>query len=140
MKKYLIRLGLFALLLSGFLYGAAQQIFNAQKIVVCCLQDEQQVKTCDGRIRLIAEEPDSAPVSTLRSSPSSPRVASTRPARLLPTYGGKPNSHSGRWAKEQSSNYLNCFVLQPCMRLYRLYTVVASPRRYYVIALRRLLC
>jgi len=139
-KKYLIRLGFVALLLCGILLGFAVQITKAQGGTVGCQQDEQQVKPCDGRIHLMAEEPDDAPVSTLRSSSSSHRVASSRPVRLLPTYGGKPNSHSGRWAKNQSFNFQKIFVLQPCTVRYRLCMAVASPRRYYVIALRRLLC
>ncbi|MCR4957204.1 MAG: hypothetical protein K6B13_01150 [Prevotella sp.] len=140
MKKYLIRIGLVALLLCSVFLGSALQLVKTHQDVAGRPQDEQLVRQYDNWVLQVAEEPDWAPVPSLSSSSSSSRIASSRPVRLLPTYGGKPHSHFGRWAKNQSSNFLNCFLQQPYMRLYRLYTAVASPRRYYVIALRRLLC
>ena len=139
-KKYLIRIGLVALLLCSVIFGSALQRAKTHQDAAACQQGEQLVSQYDDWGLQVAEEPDCTTAPSLRSSPSSARIASSRPVRLLPTFGGKPNSHSGRGAKNQSSNFLNCFLQQPCMRLYWLYTAVASPRRYYVIALRRLLC
>ena len=136
MKRYLIRLSLVAALLCGFLLGSS---VKAQGAVAVRQQDEQQVKQNDGWIRHVAEESETVPLSLLRPT-TSHRVASSRSVRLLPTHGGKPSQHSGRWVKGQSS-YLPKFSLQlPCAFSHRLCTPAASPRRYYVIALRRFLC
>ncbi len=136
MKRYLIPLSLVAALVCGFLLGFTAK---TQDALTGRQQDEQQVKRHDGWIRHVAEEPETAPFSLLRPT-TSHRVASSRSVRLLPTHGGKSSQHSGRWTKGQSS-YLPKFSLQlPCSIHHRLCMVAASPRRYYVIALRRLLC
>lgn len=125
-----------ALLLCGFFLDSAVEVQGA---VTGRQQDEQQVKQHDSWIHHVAEEPETAPVSALRPSPSH-RVASSRSVRLLPTHGGKPSQHTGRWTKGQLSHLLNSFLQLPCIAYHRLCMAVASPRRYYVIALRRLLC
>ena len=83
---------------------------------------------------------ETAPVSALRPSSPSHRVASHRSVRLLPTHGGKPSKHFGRWAKDQSSHLPKCFVQLSCIGHHQVCMAVSSPRGYYVIALRRLLC
>ncbi len=101
--------------------------------------NEEQIQRYDGFINHMAEEPQ-APVGTaLRSLPSSHRVGSSRPSRIIPTHGGKPTQHPGRWAKNDCSNLLNGFALLS-YRLYGSRALAASQRLYYVIALRRLLC
>lgn len=136
MKRYLLCLGFVATLLCGILLGSGTK---AQDAVAGRQQDEKQFKRQDGWMRHVAEEPETVPVSLLRPT-TSHRVASSRSVRLLPTHGGKPSQHSGRWAKGQSS-YLLKFSLQlPCIVRPRTCMAAASPRRYYVIALRRLLC
>ncbi len=137
MKNYLLRIGLVATLLCGVLLGSA---VKAQGAVASSQQDKQQIKQHDGWIHQVAEEPETAPVPALRPSTPSHRVASHRSVRLLPTHGGNPSQHSGRWAKGQLS-YQPKFSLQlPCISRPSLCTPAASPRHYYVIALRRLLC
>lgn len=87
-----------------------------------------------------AEEPQPLIEAVFRSTPSSHRIASSRPSRLLPTHGGKPTNHPSRWAKGESSNPLKHALLLSC-RCHRWhFATVASPRLRYVIALRRLLC
>ena len=136
MKKYLLRIGLATSLLFGFLLGSA---VKAQGAVASCQQDEQQVKSHNGWIHHLAEEPESVPIPALRPSTPSHRVASHRSVRLQPTHGGKPSQHSGRWAKDPLSHLIK-YILHPCIGHHRLCMVASSPRRYYVIALRRLLC
>ena len=147
MKRYLLRLSLVAALLCGFLLD---QTVKAQGAVASHKQDSQQIKQDNGWIHHVAEEPESQPFSLLRPT-SSHRVNSirehrtsarslSRPVRLLPTHGGKPGQNSGRWSTGQSS-YTQKFALQlPCAGLRWHPTPAASPRRRYVIALRRLLC
>ena len=136
MKRYLIRLCLIAALLCSSHLGFSAKAHGA---VDALQQDEQQVKQDDGWIHNVAEEPETVPVSLLRPT-TSHRVTSSRSVRLLPTYGGKPSQHSGRWVKGQLS-YLPKFFLQlTCISRQRLCMAATSPRRYYVIALRRLLC
>ena len=83
-----------------------------------------------------AEEPQ---MPSLFSSSSSPRILSSRPARLLPSHGGKPQK-LGRWGVRNTSNPFNLCL----QRMYRtqvgLRASSVSPRLLYVIALRHLLC
>ena len=100
----------------------------------------QQIKQNDGYLKPVAEEPQSPVEVAFRSAPSSHRIASNRPTRLLPTHGGKPTNHGGRWAKGELFNPLIFPSLRLCRRLFCHRTTAASPRLRYVIALRRLLC
>ena len=165
MSRILIRLFLVAALLCDFLgsgTGARAQGFvskdeqkseerfhEAESRGKACLDyaearkrsDEiQQIKQHDGYLKAVAEEPQSPVEVVFRSAPSSSRVASNRPTRLLPTHGGKPGKHHGRWTTNEICKPFNCVLLQLCRGLYHLRTVAAPPRYYYVIALRRLLC
>lgn len=137
MKKYLLRIGFIATLLCGILLGST---VREQKTVTVHQSDNQQIKQLDGWIHHLAEEPETAPVSALRPSLPSHRVASSRSVRLQPTYGGKPTQHSGRWVKDYSSHLSKCSLRLSCVGHHRLCMFAASPRRYYVITLRRLLC
>lgn len=137
MKKYLLRISFIASLVCGFLLSSAVE---TQGAVAERQHDKQQIKQHDGWIRQLAEEPETAPVSALRPSLPSHRVASHRSVRLLPTHGGKPSQHSGRWVKDQSSHFPKCFLRLSCIGHHQVSMSVSSPRRYYVIALRRLLC
>ena len=136
MKRYLLYLSFVATWLCGILLGSNTKV---QDTVSNRQQDEQQIQRHDGWIRHVAEEPETLPVSLLRPT-TSHRVASSRSARLLPTHGGKPSQHSGRWAKGQLSYPPYCPIQLPCISRQRLCMAAASPRHYYVIALRRLLC
>ena len=100
----------------------------------------QQIKQNDGYLNPVAEEPQSPVEVAFRSAPSSHRIASSRPTRLLPTHGGKPTNHGGRWAKGESFNPLTSPSLRLCSQFCWHRTTAASPRLRYVIALRRLLC
>lgn len=139
MSRILIRLFLVAVLLCDFL-GFTDGV-KAQGIVSKDEQkSEEQIKQHDGYLKAVAEEPQSPVEVVFRSAPSSSRVASNRPTRLLPTHGGKPGKHHGRWTTNEICKPFNCVLLQLCRGIYHLRTVAAPPRYYYVIALRRLLC
>ena len=72
------------------------------------------------------------------SSRSSQRFGSSRPTRLMPTHG--PKTGGGKWISNPTFNPQKYLFL--CLSVGRLLpkTGAASPRSYYVIALRRLLC
>ena len=99
----------------------------------------QQIKQNDGYLKPVAEEPQSPVEVVFRSAPSSHRIASNRPTRLLPTHGGKPGQHHGRWTAGTLLNPYRFAPLQLCRDLWRT-SAASSPRLRYVIALRRLLC
>ena len=113
---------------------------RAQGFLAAEQKSEKQIKQNDGYLKPVAEEPQSPVEVAFRSAPSSHRIASNRPTRLLPTHGGKPTNHGGRWAKGESFNPLISPSLRLCRRLFCHRTTAASPRLRYVIALRRFLC
>ena len=68
------------------------------------------------------------------------RVVCSRSVKLIPTHGGKSGSSLGGWSSDDSYK-LSKFNVQLPNRLNSGQRVMgASPRLYYVIALRRLLC
>ena len=133
-----MRLCLVAALLCSFL--GSQTGVRAKGFVGKSEKSEAQVKANDGWLKQMAEEPQSPVESVLRTTSSSNRVISSRPSRLLPTHGGRIGHHGGRWASN------GCSPLQTSLK--RGFTQStftpgrgsSSPRLYYVIALRRLLC
>ena len=139
MNRFLIRLFLVTALLCDCL-GSGTGV-RAQGFVSKDEQNsEHQIKQHDGYLKAVAEEPQSPVEVVFRSAPSSHRVASNRPTRLLPTHGGKPGKYHGRWAADVVYKPFNRVLLQLCWGLSRLRTVASPPRLYYIIALRRLLC
>ena len=138
MNRFLTRLFLVAMLLCGF-FGSKIGV-KEQSIVGNAQKSEEQIKQNNGWLRQVAEEPQSPVESALRTAPSSHRVASSRPTRLLPTHGGRPGHHHARWS---TNGLFNLYKYQSCLQCYSsvsLHRISSSPRLYYVIALRRLLC
>jgi hypothetical protein len=138
-RKFLLRLFLVTTLLCGFLSSRIGD--KMQGLSACDEQkSEEQIRQSDGWLRQVAEEPQNVADPVLRTVPLSHRVVSSRLTRLLPTHGGKPTNHSGRWSKGNSFNLrLSPFQLSCRHHCWRRSTG-SSPRLYYVIALRRLLC
>ena len=68
------------------------------------------------------------------------RIGSSRPVRLYPTNGGKPGRMLGRWTADESYQLSKYFALLLHHMDSGLRVGAASPRYYYVIALRRILC
>lgn len=135
MNRFLIRLFFVAALLCDFL-GFTDEV-RARDVAP---KSEEQIRQSDGCLNPVAEEPQSPVEIVFRSAPSSPRVASNRPTRLLPTYGGKPNKHHGQWAADEVYKPFKAYSLQSCRSPERRHAVASPSRLYYVIALRRLLC
>ena len=80
------------------------------------------------------------PAGVLVSAKNSHRIGSSRSVRLMPSHGGKPGRSLGHWASNYSSylSNLSCLLLHNASS--RSQSWAASPRYYYVIALRRILC
>lgn len=80
------------------------------------------------------------PAGVIVSAKNSHRIGSSRSVRLMPSHGGKPGRSLGHCSSGYSSylSNLSCLLLHKAFS--RLQMWAASPRYYYVIALRRLLC
>ena len=133
-----MRLLLVAALLCGVL-GSETRV-KAQSCVANYFDGDELLDRHDNLCGQLAEIPLSPLDEALRPTPPSHRVASSRPVRLLPTYGGKPSHHFGRWTNGHLSNLFKHLPLRLWRNRVWFHTVAASPRFYYVIALRRLLC
>ena len=140
MNRILMHIFLIVTLLCG-LIGSMARVKAQSYVETGGAKSEHQIKQNEGYLGTFAEESRNSIEVAFRSTPSSHRVASSRPTRLLPTHGGgKPGGHLGHWTANVVFKPLKKALLQPCHELYYLHMVVASPRLRYVIALRRLLC
>ena len=139
MYRYLLRLWLIAALMCGGAnsfgwVGAQERTSDSKK------QKEEQVSAYDGLVKGAMEEPEGQYSSPqLRSQPQQ-RVGSSRSLRVMPTHGGKPGRNLGGWNNHYSYNPQNFIHLALSELSAQGAEGVASPRLYYVIALRRILC
>lgn len=139
MQRFFLRIGLIAALLLGgvsdFLVevGADTVVSSAQQAETCIGQDEDSLQDVAGQHRV--------PFGQALLDASSPqRVSAQRPVRLLPTYGGKPGKSMGRWAGSTVVSTQAYPALPQSGGRVSPRRRAASPRFYYVIALRRILC
>ena len=135
LNKYLL---VVAALLCGFL-GSITGI-RADGVATGGQKSETQIVQSGGWQRQMAEEPQSPVEASLRTFPSSYRVASSRPARLLSTHGGRPGPHHGRGTTGGCSSLPTSPRGGFAQSTHASGRAFSSPRLYYVIALRRLLC
>ena len=138
-NRFLLRLWLIAALMCGgansFGWVGAKECASD-----CKKQKDEQVSTYDGLVKGAMEESEGQYSSPqLRSQPQQ-RVGSSRSSRVMPTHGGKPGRNIGGWNNHYSYNPLNYIHLALSEIKVRSAEGVASPRLYYVIALRRILC
>ena len=138
MKRYLLRIGLVVTLLCG-LSDSLEWVSN-QEGVANKHQQEEQITQDDGYVKNLIAERQRPFNSTLVKSQNQQRVGSSRPSRIIPTYGGKSGKNLAHWANQQLDNTLNIIYLP--LQLTKICSGhgIASPRLYYVIALRRILC
>lgn len=138
MNRFLMHLLLASTLLCGFL-GSSTEV-KAWGMAGCDQKSEEEVKENDGWQKQMTEEPLIPVETSLRTLPTFNRVVLSRPIRLRPTHGGRFCQHHGRWSADGLFNF---YKYQSCWQRYgfvRLHRISSSPRFYYVIALRRLLC
>lgn len=101
---------------------------------------EECVTKYDGLHRYMMQERQMPLAATVITAKNGERIGSSRPVRLSPTHGGKPSRTLWRWISNKSLHLSNLHALLlrriDCGRG----VSAASPRYYYVIALRRILC
>lgn len=102
-------------------------------------QQGDNIKTCDGWDRGWMEERQQPIDGSITESSQPSRVGTLRSSRVLPTNGG----NTGRNNSLNSNFQFNLFKFASLLLCYEkscLRLEVVSPRLYYVIALRRILC
>lgn len=139
MKKFLRHLLLVVTVLCTFL-GSETGIRAQEFISPDGQESEKQIRQNSDYLLPVDDGPQLPVGVAFYSPPSSHRIASSRPTRLLPTHGGKSGKYNGRWISDDLCKLSKSFSFQWSCHLNRLNTIVAPPRHYYVIALRRLLC
>ena len=111
---------------------------SRENIVVNETENEGIVKPCDSHGFLFDGE--QLPYSLLLNAPDNQRLGSSRPTRPHTMGGGKNGKFINYWEPTDSYCFLYflcLFFLCACILVQRR---IASPRFYYVIALRRILC
>ena len=103
-------------------------------------EHKEYIKQYDGWVNSLTEKRQQPFSEALIKSESPQNVNASRPTRLLPTHGGKVGKSLGNGSHSNSSNTFNRFHLCKFIGFSQTRMGVASPRSYYVIALRRILC
>lgn len=135
-KHYFLHI-LFAIIafwgITSYRVDAKAMYDGKQSKAVCVVQN-------DDSDNLVLER-DLMPATNAAINPrGSQRIGGSRPTRLLPTNGGKHSRMFGKWLSS------NPFTLSCATNLFLCRVALASkgraasPRFYYVIALRRILC
>ena len=138
MRRLIVQIWLFAALLCGL--SNSPLWVRAQGVVSRGHQQEECVQRYDGLTGSLMEERQQPLGESLVKSQQSHRVNSSRPARLLPTHGGKSGRGLGQSVQNNFSDQIKYFYLCRCLNIFKARMGVTSPRFYYVIALRRILC
>ena len=138
MYRFLLRIALIATMVCGL--SDSWKWGGVKERAICSQTKEEQVTAYDGLTKGVMEEPEGQYSSPLLRSQPQQRVGSSRSSRVMPTHGGKPGRNIGGWNNHHSYNPLNFTHLAQSELTTRSAEGVASPRLYYVIALRRILC
>lgn len=134
-KRSLAHIAYIALLLCALLMPT--ESVRAGGVVTGKQRGELCIDRYDGHLRLLTEERQRPSVQNGRPQQ---RIGSSRPTRLVPSHGPKPGRSVGRWTDTPSSYLLKYDFLRLVPGRLSVWLGVASPRSYYVIALRRILC
>ena len=95
------------------------------------------VEQADNSYRHFAEERQRRPFQSAIGSRGAQRISNSRPAKYHPTHNGKQSRATGGNVKSYS---LRLIYLSFRQNLSYLNAIFVSPRLYYVIALRHILC
>lgn len=102
---------------------------------------EEYVAQGDGTAcPMMLEQKEMMPAGFVITAKTGERIGTSRPVRLIPTHGGKSNRTSGRLTSAGSAYHSILHALLLHLSCGSTRARVASPRFYYVIALRRILC
>ena len=140
MKRHLVQILFVATLLCA-LFGPCLTGAKGQGFVHRSEQHQSCIDRYDGLLHVAGECRQRTQGSSLfQSSRTSQRVSSSRTVRTMPTHGYGPDRSIGRLPEDHLSNLQK----YACLCLLRATPTVrpgsSSPRSYYVIALRRILC
>lgn len=103
------------------------------------IEEESVVKSCDEDHGILFDG-EQLPYNILSTAPVAQRLSSSRPTRPHSLGGGKSGRFANYWEATDSCCFLYflcLFFLCACRFVQRR---IASPRFYYVITLRRILC
>lgn len=103
-------------------------------------QNNAQVSRYDNLINSLAEERNQPLSVVFDTDEGAQRYSSNRNPRLIPTHGFGPNNGSGHFSGKHQYSLKNIKFLHLCRKICVRQTGGASPRHYYIIALRRILC
>lgn len=103
-------------------------------------QNNAQVSRYDNLINSLAEERNQPLSVVFDTDEGAQRYSSNRNLRLIPTHGFGPNNGSGHFSGKHQYSLKNIKFLHLCRKNCVRQTGGASPRHYYIIALRRILC
>ena len=134
----LFRLWLMMLLLCGL--PATNYSVLAQADVTSEAAQEESFSQSDGLHRYMMLEQQKMPAGFVITAKSGERIGSSRPVRLVPTHGGKSGRMLSRLTSASSIYHSNLYSLLFRLSDCGIRVGAASPRFYYVIALRRILC
>lgn len=134
-KKILLGIGLLFTLMCG-ISGATDKVRVEKPAIGCEWHHDQVVAHVFGL-------PDSL-LDGFRSqvlpSQGQQQIGSLSQLRIIPAHGGKSGKNLGHWINQLPYQHLSCICL-PLIALNAYEGLgIASPRLYYVIALRRILC
>ncbi len=110
-----------------------------EDIAVNETEEESVVKSCEEEHGILFDG-EQLPYSLLLNAPDNQRLGNSRPTRPHTMGGGKNGKFINYWEPTDSYCFLYflcLFFLCACILVQRR---IASPRFYYVIALRRILC
>lgn len=138
MKRWGLRIWFLAVLICSF--SCSLSWVRAEGLVLQGDEHKEYIKQHDGLVNLLTEKRQQPFGEALIKSESPQNVNASRSTRLLPTHGGKPGKSIGNGSHSNSSNTLKRFHLCKFVGTSQTRMGVASPRSYYVIALRRILC
>ena len=114
--------------------------FVAETEYISKTAEKECVTQSDALHCLMMQEQQKMPAGFVITAKSGERIGSLRPVRLVPTHGGKSGRMLSRLTSASSTHHSNLYSLLFRLSDCGIRVGAASPRFYYVIALRRILC
>ncbi|MBQ6226711.1 MAG: hypothetical protein IJJ73_10465 [Bacteroidaceae bacterium] len=114
--------------------------YVAQTEYISKTAEEECVTQSDVLHCFMMQEQQKMPAGFVVTAKNGERIGSSRPVRLIPTHGGKSGRMLSRLTSASSIYHSNLYSLLFRLSDCGIRVGAASPRFYYVIALRRILC
>lgn len=114
--------------------------FVVQTEYISKTAEKECVTQSDALHCFMMQEQQKMPAGFVITAKSGERIGSSRPVRLVPTHGGKSGRMLSRLTSTSSTHHSNLYSLLFRLSDCGIRVGAASPRFYYVIALRRILC